>query len=156
MIKVNFKVIIKHSVVSMLLAVVIYIVSLAEIALFLSIVNSLQFQGFLFALLINFIVQIAVIAIPTIIAAIKFEYHLKYVWITVLMLFILFSIYHIPSFYLIMFTGGYQFFGNERSVSLAESAMYISSQYAVILLFICLIMRAVQKAKHTRSVEEEK
>ena len=121
--------------VSILLAVTIYALITFEVYIFHLLISQLHsFRTLLIAIIINMTTQITIISLLSTIAIKKLGLTIKFAWISTIILFLLFNVYTFPSFYLFLFTGGGEMFGNKFSIPKSDSSFLITSEISVIVL----------------------
>lgn len=134
--------------VSILLAVIIYALITFEVYIFHLFISQLHsFCHLLIAIIINMTTQITIISLLSTIAIKKFGLTIKFAWISIIILFLLFNVYTFPSFYLLLFTGGGEMFGKKFSIPKSDSSFLITSEISVIVLLAFVFEKHKNKLK---------
>lgn len=97
--------------------------------------QSLGVAGIVIAIGLNFVFQAAIVCVLTVIAAKKFGFRAKWLAISLPIMFALFSIYHVPSQYLFVYTGEWSFMFTEHpAMNRFLAAFLITLQFGIIML----------------------
>lgn len=88
------------------------------------------------AAVINGLVQIAVVCVLTVIAVKEFGFGMKKFAVSLPIMYVLFSVYHVPSLYIFAYTAEWSFmFTTHDAMNRFLAAFLITLQYGIVMLF---------------------
>lgn len=96
---------------------------------------------FVLSFALHTLVQLLIICALTVTAVKKFGYIIKYLIISVVLMYVLFAILSPPSIYMFVFTGGLKIgiASGQPAMPSWESSIFITVQYGIIMLITTLI-----------------
>ena len=90
--------------------------------------------------LINMIIQVGIICLLTIVATVKFYFSVKKMVLSILLLYVLFAIFHQPSLYLFVYTDEWHLIFEEHPVMPSwKASIFITLQFGVVMLITTLV-----------------
>lgn len=94
------------------------------------------------------LVQLLIICALTVTAVKKLGYKIKYLIISVVLMYVLFAIWSPPSIYMFVFTGGVQigFASGQPAMPFWLASLFITVQYGIVMLITTLIACRKNKA----------
>lgn len=103
---------------------------------------------FVLSIALHTLVQLLIICALTVTAVKKLGYKIKYLIISVVLMYVLFAIWSPPSTYMFVFTGGLKigFASGQPVMPFWESSIFITVQYGIIMLITTLIACRKNKA----------
>ena len=103
---------------------------------------------FVLSIALHTLVQLLIICALTVTAVKKLGYKIKYLIISVALMYVLFAIWSPPSTYMFVFTGGVQigFASGQPAMPFWLASLFITVQYGIVMLITTLIACRKNKA----------
>ena len=103
---------------------------------------------FVLSIALHTLVQLLIICALTVTAVKKLGYKIKYLIISVVLMYVLFAIWSPPSIYMFVFTGGVQigFASGQPAMPFWLASLFITVQYGIVMLITTLIACRKNKA----------
>ena len=96
---------------------------------------------------INGIIQIALVSVLTVIAAKEFDFGMKKLVFSLPIMYVLFTVYHIPSLYIFVYTAEWSFmFTKHSAMNRFLAAFLITLQYGIVMLFTMMEIYSNKKS----------
>lgn len=112
------------------------------------VLEKLDMAGFVIAIVMHFVFQVAIVCVLTVIAAKKFGFRVKGLAISLPIMFALFSLYHYPSQYLFVYTAEWSFmFTEHQPMNRFLAAFLITLQFGIIMLITATAVYGNSKPK---------
>ena len=96
---------------------------------------------FVLSIALHTLVQLLIICALTVTAVKKLGYKIKYLIISVVLMYVLFAVWSPPSIYMFVFTGGVQigFASGQPAMPSWKASIFITVQYGIVMLITTLI-----------------